>query len=456
MSLPLGLLVAWYGDDFTGSAAVLEVLAQAGVDSVLFLDVPTAEGLSRFPDARAIGIAGTARSQTPAQMKESLPRVFAALAGMKAHISHYKICSTLDSSPQIGSIGQAVELAFEHFREAVVPCLVAAPAIRRWQCFGSLFAAASGGVFRLDRHPVMARHPVTPMDEADVITHLSRQTKLPMELIDVEDLAGDCKAARAKLAKAGKRIAVLDCVTDEHLERIGSLIWSNRWPDMLALGSQGVEYALVAHWRREGLLAPVQPRLGTDKARLAVVSGSVAPVTAGQIAWADANGFACIALDAAAVVKGGDAAARAMDAARIAALSAFVQGADPLIYTARGPDDPAVRATRNAAGYDPQANDRVGVALGDLLADILRKTGLRRAVISGGDTSGHATQRLGIEALTFVAPTIPGAGLFRAHANNTEFDGLELALKGGQMGSPDYFGQIRQGGGTPNIGRLAQ
>ena len=29
---------------------------------------------------------------------------------------------------------------------------------------------------RLDRHPVMARHPVTPMDEADVGRHLARQT----------------------------------------------------------------------------------------------------------------------------------------------------------------------------------------------------------------------------------------------------------------------------------------
>ncbi|WP_039966012.1 nucleotide-binding domain containing protein [Roseobacter sp. MED193] len=71
---------------------------------------------------------------------------------------------------------------------------------------------------------------------------------------------------------------------------------------------------------------------------------------------------------------------------------------------------------------------------------------MRRAVVSGGDTSGHATRQLGIYALTALAPTIPGAALFQAHAEGP-MDGLQLALKGGQMGSHDYFGWIRSGGG---------
>lgn len=456
MSLPEGLLLSWYGDDFTGSSAVMEVLAQAGLSSVLFLDVPTTEALARFPTARAVGIAGTARAQTPTQMNESLPSVFAALARLNALVTHYKICSTLDSSPEIGSIGHAVELALQHFPDAIVPCLVAAPAIRRWQCFGSLFAAASGGVFRLDRHPVMARHPVTPMDEADVITHLSRQTKVPMGLLDVEGLASDASAAFEKLVSAGKRIIALDCVTDQHLENIGSLMWERRGSNLLAFGSQGVEYALVAYWLKAGLLAPALPHQGAGKKRIAVVSGSVSPGTAEQIDQAEAHGFACIALDAGAVAKGGDQAEQALDAVRTAALSAFALGADPLIYTARGPDDPAVRAMRHASVNDRHASDRLGAALGHVLADVLRQTGIRRAVIAGGDTSGLASRQLGIEALTFLAPTVPGAALFKAHAHNAEFDGLEIALKGGQMGPPNYFDQIRAGGGTQNTGRSVQ
>ena len=91
-------------------------------------------------------------------------------------------------------------------------------------------------------------------------------------------------------------------------------------------------------------------------------------------------------------------------------------------------------------------NQTIGVHLGQILANILRKSGLRRAVVSGGDTSGHATRQLGIFALSALAPTIPGAALFKAHAEG-EMHGLELALKGGQMGSVDYFSWIRDGGG---------
>lgn len=92
------------------------------------------------------------------------------------------------------------------------------------------------------------------------------------------------------------------------------------------------------------------------------------------------------------------------------------------------------------------ANERVGEALGRLLRDLLAALGPTRAVVSGGDTSGHATCQLGIYALSALAPTIPGAAIFRAHASGA-MDGQELALKGGQMGSRDYFGWIRNGGG---------
>ena len=87
-----------------------------------------------------------------------------------------------------------------------------------------------------------------------------------------------------------------------------------------------------------------------------------------------------------------------------------------------------------------------GMALGRTLRRIIEHCGVRRAIVSGGDTSGHATQELGIYALSALAPTIPGAAICRAHAEGS-MDGLELALKGGQMGSQDYFGWIRDGGG---------
>ena len=73
------LRLAWLGDDFTGAAAVMEVLAFAGLPSVLFTEPPSGALMERFADCAAVGLATTARAQGPAWMAEHLPPLFAAL-----------------------------------------------------------------------------------------------------------------------------------------------------------------------------------------------------------------------------------------------------------------------------------------------------------------------------------------------------------------------------------------
>ena len=68
-------LIAFYGDDFTGSTDALEVLAATGLKSILFVDVPTPETLARFEGLEAVGIAGNSRSLTPEEMREVIPPV---------------------------------------------------------------------------------------------------------------------------------------------------------------------------------------------------------------------------------------------------------------------------------------------------------------------------------------------------------------------------------------------
>ncbi len=442
--------LAWYGDDFTGAAAVMEVLAFAGLPAMLFLDIPTPTQLARYPDLRAIGIASTARSKSPAWMDRELPAVFDALAALSPAIAHYKICSTLDSSPHIGSIGRAIEIAANHFVPEVVPVLVAAPQMRRYQVYGHLFAGLGDVVYRLDRHPVMARHPVTPMTESDVARHIAKQSdRLDISLASLEDLASESLVSEPG-DQTRIRAVTLDCVDLISEAQVGRFLWHNRTRNPFVVGSQGVEYALVAHWIATGVLTPAEAPRSAGRAKgMVTVSGSVSPTTADQIAWSRDNGFACIPFDATSACA--DVATLAAEKVRVTkmALTALAQGQDPLIYTAGGPDDPAVARFKQAAsGKDIGAiNETIGTALGEVLATTLKQGNIRRAVVSGGDTSGYATRQLGIFALSALAPTIPGAALFKAHAVG-EMDGLELALKGGQMGSPDYFGWIRDGGGA--------
>ncbi len=445
-------LITWYGDDFTGAAAVMEVLAFAGIETVLFADQPDAELLARFDGAGAIGIASTARTEGPEWMDAALPQVFGFLQSLGAPLLHYKVCSTFDSSAQTGNIGRAAEIGLRVTGARAAPVLTAAPQMRRYQAFGHLFAGTFDGVFRLDRHPVMARHPVTPMTEADLMLHLATQTDLPTGLIDLEALWTDPATRLSALLATGARLVSVDSMEERSEAAAGRLLWDNRDELSFVIGSQGVEFALVRHWQDIGLIPRVAPPSSAGRVeQIAVVSGSVSPSTAQQIDWAVTNGFDVIRLDAARLIAAPNEAAAQIAAAVEAGLRCLSQGQSPLVCTATGPEDPAVaevRATSARTGVPmEQVNKTIGIALGQVLDGILRRSSLTRAVISGGDTSGHGMRALGLRAIKAIAPTIPGASLCIGYGGE-HHDGLQIALKGGQMGSMDFFGWIRDGGGA--------
>lgn len=220
------LLLSYYGDDLTGSTDVMEALASNGVDTVLFMDQPDEALLSRFSHCRAIGLAGTSRSETPEWMEAHLTPAFRWLKSLDAAICHYKVCSTFDSSPQVGSIGRAVEIGKSVFDQPFVPLVVGAPQLKRFTAFGNLFAAYQGEVFRIDRHPVMSRHPVTPMREADLQIHLKAQTKLSTALADLAVLSSvDADRRIDTLASDCSGMLLFDVDSAESQAQAGNQLW---------------------------------------------------------------------------------------------------------------------------------------------------------------------------------------------------------------------------------------
>src|SRR4051794_7550123 len=121
------LLMAFFGDDFTGSTDALESLSLAGAKTVLFIQPPTPQQLSRYEGIDAIGVAGMTRAMVPDVMELELKTAFSALQQLGPRHVHYKVCSTFDSSPTVGSIGRAIDTGAEIFRGHFVPLLVGAP-----------------------------------------------------------------------------------------------------------------------------------------------------------------------------------------------------------------------------------------------------------------------------------------------------------------------------------------
>ncbi|WP_102957873.1 four-carbon acid sugar kinase family protein [Mangrovicella endophytica] len=430
------LLLAYYGDDLTGSTDVMEALSLRGVPTVLFTQVPTLQQRDRFRGMRAIGIAGTSRSETPAWMETELAPVFAWLAAQEAAFCHYKVCSTFDSSATVGSIGKAMELGRAAFGDAPVPIVVGAPQLKRYTLCGNLFAAFRGETFRIDRHPVMSRHPVTPMHEADLRLHLAEQTDLPIALVDLPSLQGQDPDAAVDVALATGAGGILIDVADlaSQAEAGRQLQRLRAKGSRFVVGSSGVEYALAETRGLEP--ATFQPVQAED--RIAVVSGSCSPTTERQIRFATANGFTAIPLDPRILVDGDEAA---VETVLRRAESELADGRSVILHTAMGPE------TDLGAELDdkPGARHAIGRGLGRLQARMVRQASLKRAVVAGGDTSSHALRELGIYALTIRQPfsQTPGSPLALAHSDDPAFDGLEIAFKGGQVGNEDYFLRIR-------------
>ena len=461
-------LLAFYGDDITGSTDAMDALSRRGVDVVLFLDPPTTETVNeQFGDVPAVGVAGTSRSMTPAEMDEALPPVFEALSELDAPLVHYKICSTFDSSPDIGNVGRAIDLAFDAFDAESVPILPAAPPLGRHVTFGNMFAKDEDDVYRLDRHPTMSEHPVTPMDEGDLRRHLGKQTDRPMGLVDIRAVQNGVEATTARLndeLAADPDIVFFDSLTDEDLLTVGEVTWEQYAADpssssgsdpaedaesAFVVGSSGVEYALSGHWKNAGMVTddpafdPLEP---VDE--LFVMSGSAAPVTDTQISTAVAAGFESIRIDTEALV---DPDAIADERARVVekSIAALREGDSVVAYTARGPDDPAIEETKERArALDSAPTDvgrHIGEQQGEILREVLETIEFPRVVVAGGDTCGHVTPALDIYALQSRFPLAAGTPVCRAHARAERFDGLEIALNGGQLGGPEYFVRAKEG-----------
>lgn len=436
------ILLSYYGDDLTGSTDVMEALSLGGVPTVLFTHVPDAALLARFAEYRAVGLAGTSRSETPAWMDANLATAFDWLRTLGSAVTHYKVCSTFDSSPTVGSIGRAIEIGRDVFSQASVPLVVGAPQLKRYTAFGNLFAAYRGETYRIDRHPVMSRHPVTPMQEADLLRHLGKQTGLPSRLIDLVMLAQPDAAARIEAALGEPGIVLLDVADAFTQARAGQALWNAaRSNGGFMVGSSGVEYALIEAWKADRTISGTAsfPEPGPVD-RLAAVSGSVSPTTEKQIRHAASDGFETIPVDPIDLLSMGE---RATDRAVTAGLAALSSGRSVLLYTALGPE-----ADRGAEiDRDEGARNRLGRALGDILRRLVVQQKLKRAVIAGGDTSSHALGQLGVDALTLCMPLpqSPGSPLCTAHSKLPEIDGLEVAMKGGQVGTDGYFSAIREG-----------
>lgn len=417
----------WYGDDFTGATDALASLAERDIRALLFLRIPTAEQLAAAGPLEAIGIAGATRSMAPEAMAVELAAAGRSFAETGVRLLHYKCCSTFDSAPHVGSLGTAAQALRPYFANPFLPIIGGQPNLGRYCLFGNLFAAAGSGgpVHRIDRHPTMSVHPVTPMGEADLRLHLAAQGLERIDLVDYRSYEGsaaaDALSARIETALGA---VLFDVARSEDLAIIGQILRQRMEAGpMLAIGPSSVGQALATAWPgpRHGGSLP-DPAAQRNGPVLALV-GSLSPVTRAQVEAAFL--YERIGIDTASLLS---EPAYGL-ALRRDAEARLGSGGNVMLVT----DKPS-QAPGNA--------ESVALATGRLLRDIMGTAVIRRLIVAGGDTSSLAVRSLDIWGLSYRAALVPGAPLCRAHSDDPNLDGLDLVLKGGQMGPAGFFDMV--------------
>jgi uncharacterized protein YgbK (DUF1537 family) len=450
--------VVFYGDDFTGATDNCAQYHRHGAKALLFFAEPGEAALLQAARERdVIGVAGTTRSLATADMAAELEPILARLKPLGAPLVQYKCCSTFDSSASVGSLGEAARLMRAHWPGSFVPVLAATPEFGRYTAFGQHFARFGNDVFRLDRHPTMSRHPVTPMHEADLGRIMREQGFDVTRLVDLRELdarEGDAAALAANLL--GSDSAVFDSFTATQLTTAAAAIWAiAQHRPVTAVAAQGLAYGLGLHFRASGLLGAVAPSHHLASIdRLLVLSGSCSPQSAAQIAWAERNGFHGLRLSPQALLEDNHPDLLAAERQIVEQLAA---GRSVIAYTASGPDDPAIGALRarlaaaSSAGRDltgpAYLAERVGAIFARLGRSAIERAGLRRLVVAGGDSSSFAMRRMGADALEIQASHfVQNAHVGRLYApGDSAIHGIEVLLKGGQVGTEDLYGIMLDG-----------
>ncbi|HZG35103.1 MAG TPA: 3-oxo-tetronate kinase [Gaiellaceae bacterium] len=410
------ILLGAIADDVTGATDLCSTLVREGMRTVQTVGVVADLEL---PQADALVVALKSRT---APVAAAVADSRAALGWLREHGARqicFKVCSTFDSTPE-GNIGPVGDALLDDLGADVALVCPAYPENGRTVYQGHLFVGD-----RLLSESPLARHPLTPMTDPDLVRVLGRQTARRVGLVPLDVVREGAAAVAARveeLRRTGVSYVLADAVNESDLRVLGAAAAEHA----LVIGGSGVALGLPENFRRRGLLAaapaPEQPPAGGTAV---VLAGSCSAATLEQVRRMAARHPAVRVDVLAATTEAGAAESLATNA-----LQRLEEG-PVLVYTSAEPDE--VARVQQQVGAE-----RAGAAAEALLGEVARRLvtgGARRIVVAGGETAGAVLQALGVRALTVGPEIAPGVPWMTSLGDPP----LTLALKSGNFGGPDFF-----------------
>src|SRR4051794_38173695 len=236
MTPAVKLSLGCIADDYTGASDLANTLTRCGLRTVQTIGVPPDD--LDLPEVDAVVVSLKSRS---IESNIAVARSRDAekwLRGRGAGHVLFKICSTFDST-DAGNIGPVLDALRAAAGAPIALVTPAFPETGRTIYQGHLFV----GEVPLDESP-LKDHPLNPMQDANLVRVLARQTASPVGLVDLATVARGVAAVAARLdalAQAGHGAAIADTVFDSDLEILGTAALAHP----LSVGASGLRLGLA-------------------------------------------------------------------------------------------------------------------------------------------------------------------------------------------------------------------
>lgn len=404
-------------DDFTGATDLASMLARSGVNVSLRIGVPLSTP-ENTAEIEVIALKTRSISASEA-IEESLSALkWLKEAGAKKYF--FKYCSTFDSTAE-GNIGPVSEALMNELKVDQTIYCPAFPENGRSIYMGNLFVGQ-----KLLSESSMKDHPLTPMNDSNLMRLLSAQVSRRVGLADrivVNSGVNSLKEKLISLKENDVPHVIVDAVADTDLDTIASAC-----QDMdFITGGSALAMPLAEFYKASGKISAndnsfMNKKLNTGSI---ILSGSCSEMTIIQVKNFIQRGAAAFQLDPIDLAENG--VKKVLDW-----LSSQDFTKNIIIYATSEPD--TVKKVQAELGVD-MAGKIVEQGLSEC-AIAARELGIKNFIIAGGETSGAITKALNVRQLDIgieIAPGVPWT--FSGKRNNQ----IALSLKSGNFGSEEFF-----------------
>lgn len=274
----------------------------------------------------------------------------------------------------------------------------------------------------------MRNHPLNPMTNPHLVTHLQSQTKRRVGLVtfpEVQEGPARVQKRLIELRTEGIGIAVLDCTSDRDLDILSQGIGDLR----LVTGSSALGIRLPVSWR-DKTPDPLSTCSDSATQGFLVAAGSYSEATRRQNEWLVRNGATVITLSAL------ELATAVLVDVPAEAVGALRAGRACLLQLSRNRQE--VHRFFSAKGKtEIEAGERIAAGFARVVREIVSAAPPRGLVLAGGETASTIARALGLRALRVGMNIEPGVPLCVAVAPSA----APVVFKSGNFGSDDFYGR---------------